>query len=149
MKPTIKYLIPIFILLVSLGTGCSGQETAPDPGVAILSELTGTVEIMILGQQEFEDVLAGLPDAFGRGPDDHALPDLVRAGEIELRQAFDLDEAHPAIALDLQTGVIAEMRDGDARLFGGLEDVRPLIDGDLDPVDGQADALRAAHRATA
>ena len=31
----------------------------------------------MLGQQEFEDVLAGLPDAFGRGPDDHALPDLV------------------------------------------------------------------------
>src|SRR5512138_195302 len=107
-----------------------------------------TVERM-LGQEELEDVPAGLADPLRRGPDHLPFAGRVGARELELGQALDLDQAHPAAALDLETGMITEVRDVDPRERRGLKDAGPLVDHDAPAVDGHADLLGRAHRFTA
>ena len=60
------------------------------------------------------------------------------AGSHRLRRAFQLDEAHAAIAGDRQPLVEAEARDFRARHLGGLEQRVFRRDVDLDAIDDDA-----------
>ena len=110
----------------------------------------------VVDQQELHHPLARLPHRRRVGADHHVVADRHRAGGDRLGRALHLDQAHAAIAGDRQAFVIAEARDLHARLFAGLEDGDPVLDLDLNPVDGQcrhgprpyAAAPRPALRAT-
>src|SRR5205814_6777306 len=99
-----------------------------------------------------DDRLLGLLDAIGLGVDDHAVLDRRRAGGLELRDALDLDEAHPARADRLaELGLVAEDRDLDVAALGGVDQHRVLERGDLAAVDRERDLalLGAWHQAIA
>jgi hypothetical protein len=50
----------------------------------------------MVDQQELHHRVLGLLDAVGLGVDDHPVADGSRARRLELRDALDLHEAHPA-----------------------------------------------------
>ena len=54
------------------------------------------------------------------GLDHHALGDRVGAGGDRFGRLFHLDQAHPAVAGDRQTRVVAEAGNLDAGLLAGL-----------------------------
>ena len=70
--------------------------------------------------------------------DDHALGRLGVAGDLELGHLLDLDQAHAAVAVDGEIGVVAEVRDLDADLGRGLDDGRALRDFHRLAVEGEA-----------
>ena len=94
------------------------------------------VERMV-DQQELHHPLARLLDHRRVGADHHVVADRHGAGGDRLGRALHLDQAHAAIAGDRQPLVIAEARDLDAGLLAGLQDGDPVLDLDLDSVDGQ------------
>src|SRR3546814_9627667 len=79
------------------------------------------------------------------------------AGRRRLAHLLDLDQAHAAVRGDRQLVVVAEARDRDAGLVGGLDDHRALGRGQFDAVDEDGDLVRrqvgvdglGAHAATA
>ena len=52
-----------------------------------------------------------------------------------LRRLLDFDQAHAAVGRDRQLVVVAEARDRDAGLVGGMDDHRALRRGHRDAVD--------------
>ena len=91
----------------------------------------------VVDQQELHHPLARLPHRRRVGADHHVVADRHRAGGDRLGRALHLDQAHAAIAGDRQALVIAEARNLHPRLLAGLEDGDPVLDLDLNPVDGQ------------
>src|SRR5713101_600 len=83
---------------------------------------------------------------FGLREDDVAVGDRHRAGRHRLWRFLDLDEAHPAIAGDVEAFVVAEMRDLDPGQLARLEDRRAGRDLQFRSVDrhlGHQSAPRA------
>ena len=75
------------------------------------------------------------------GVDDHAVADGEGAGGGGSGRALDLDDAHPARAVGLHAGVVAEVGDVDARLVGGLDEHLAGLRADLRAVDGEGEGL--------
>ena len=91
----------------------------------------------VIDQKEFHDPLARLLDAVGVGTDDHALAGRHGAGGNGLRGTFHVDKAHPAVAGDRQSVVIAEARDLDAGFLAGMQNGGAVLDLDLDAIHCQ------------
>ena len=67
----------------------------------------------------------------------HALGDFGVARDLQLGRLLDLDQAHPAVADDGQPRMIAVVRDLDADLLGGLDQIEPVGYFDFLAVDGE------------
>ena len=77
-----------------------------------------------------------------RGTDDHAVGGGERARGLQLRNAFELDEAHAARADGrAEPRLVTEDRDLDAGCEGGLYEARALRHVDLALVDRDADEI--------
>ena len=100
----------------------------------------GAVE-RVIDQQELEDAGAGLDDVWRLGRDDHAVGHRRRAGRLQLRHLFDLDDADAAGAVDAEARMVAVVRDLDAALDGGLEHRFALGNGDGAPIYRQRDGI--------
>ena len=110
----------------------------------------GAVERMV-DEQELDHRALGRVDALGLRVDDHAVLDRRRAAGLQLRDALDLDEAHPARADRLaELRLVAEDRDLDVAVLGGVDEHRVLRRRDLAAVDRQRDEVDVGtrHRAT-
>ncbi len=76
----------------------------------------------VVGQQEFERVLAGGSHLCGVGMDYHAVADGQRTRHLQLRHFFHFHETHSAGSLKGVAFVVAERRNLDARAFGRFDD---------------------------
>src|SRR5690606_28645775 len=76
-----------------------------------------------------------LLDARGVGPEREPLLRESVARDLRLGHAVHFDQAHPAVAVDPEPGVIAEMRDLDRRDAGRFDQIEPFLDFDLAVVD--------------
>ncbi len=111
------------------------------------------VERMV-DEQELHHVALRVKCALGLGVDLHPVHHRRGAGRHGLGRLLDVDQAHAAVGRDRQLVVIAETRDADAGLVGGLDDHRPLrhlhgaaIDLDGDQVRrGVGGGRLCAHR---
>ncbi len=83
----------------------------------------------VFGQQEFQSSAAGEMDIWGGAFDDHAIGDLGGAGGNHALGAVDADDADQAACLRLDAFEIAQVGDGDAGGFGGLQN-RSAIGGE-------------------
>ena len=101
----------------------------------------------VLAEQQLEHVLAGHADLARVRLDVHRVDDREGAGRLQRPLALDLHDAHAADAGHVEVGVVAQRRDGDAGVLGGLEDGHAEGDLGLDAVDGDAhlgaDGVRA------
>jgi hypothetical protein len=88
------------------------------------------VERMI-GKQELERRFARRRHSRGLGAHDHAFGHRQRAGRHQLRHLLHFDQAHAAGGLKCKTFVVAERRDLNAVLLGGIDDqsIRRGLDG--------------------
>jgi hypothetical protein len=80
---------------------------------------------------------------------DHAVAHGRRARGLELRNALDLDQAHAARADGLaQLGLVAEHRDLDVAVLGGVDEHRLRGRLDVTPVEREGDPLELRPRHT-
>ena len=93
----------------------------------------------MVGQQEFQGVLAGLRHLRGFGPHDHAFGDGESASRHQLGHLLHFDEAHAAGGLQSESFVIAERRNLDADRLRGIDHQRsggclhfPAVDREFD-----------------
>ena len=106
---------------------------------AVAVALAGLAVHVVVVQQQFDDVAAGLAD-FGRvGLHLHPFPDLRAARGHVVAHALHVDDAHAARAGQAQVGMVAEPRDADPQLLGRLHDRRARVDLERRVVDGQGD----------
>lgn len=89
------------------------------------------------GQDEFHGRLAHALGARRGGVDHHAVSHLGLAGAHGLIGPVDAHHAQTATADRLQIGMLAQMRDEDARVERGVEDGCPLVRLDLLAINRQ------------
>src|SRR5262249_38303428 len=82
------------------------------------------------------------------GAHDHAVGRARVAGDLELRDLLDLDQAHAAVARDREPGMPAVVRDLDAETLRGDDDGRAVLDLDLAAVDLQLGHAQPPCRGT-
>src|SRR5262249_51853809 len=75
----------------------------------------------MVSQQKFERALARLANLWRFGVHYHALGHGKRAADLQFGSLFHLHQAHAARGLQRQAVVIAERRDLDAHLLGGID----------------------------
>ncbi len=80
----------------------------------------------VVDQQEFHHRALELQRLFTADGDLHAIHDRRGAGRCRLGRLFHVDQAHAAVGGDRQLLVVAEARDRNAGLVGGLDDHRAL-----------------------
>ncbi|MCW0449263.1 hypothetical protein NB706_002097 [Xanthomonas sacchari] len=80
----------------------------------------------MVDQQEFHDAALVLQRLVAAGLHLHAVHDRRGAGRRRLGRLLDVDQAHAAVGRDRQLLVVAEARDRNAGLVGGLDDHRAL-----------------------
>ena len=97
--------------------------------------------LRLVGQQQLGQRRAVALDVRGGGLDLHAVFAGAHAGG-GVGPCPDVHHAHPADADRVVALVVAQHRDVDPRVLGRGPDGRALRDGDLDPVDRQADGPR-------
>src|SRR5947209_6877452 len=97
------------------------------------------VERMV-DQQELDDRVLRVVYTLGLGVDDHPVLDWRRARGLELGDALDLDQAHPARPDRVaELGLVAEVGDLDVVGPGRVDQHRALGRAALAAVDGQLD----------
>jgi hypothetical protein len=139
------------LLEVALGLDEARAPAAPAEGDVLQRALAAlvahrAVERMV-DEQELDDRLLRLLDAVGLGVDDHAVLDRRRAAGLQLGDALDLDQAHAAGAdRGAELGLVAEDRDLDVAVLGGVDQHRVLGRGDLEAVDGEGHHPRVGPR---
>ena len=116
------------------------------------------------GQQEFNNILAPLLHLFAHANYNHALRNRHRTGSFELpaklnflttvffqhgfpsftveNRTANIHQAHPAHTHGFHLGVVAENRDIDTNLFGGVYDQGAFGHSDGLTVDGQGNFFR-------
>ena len=104
-----------------------------------------TVE-RVIDQQELQDGLPCIERFVAKHLHHLTLGHFGRAGDLQLRSAFDFHQTHAAHARDGQAGMVAIMRDQHPGLLGRLNHQRPLGNGDLDPLDRGCDQRLIRHR---
>ena len=75
----------------------------------------------MVGEDKFEYRSMGIVDHARGGAHTHALVDRSAAGGLELRHLFDFDQAHAAVGVRFELGVVAEMWNHDADTPGGFD----------------------------
>jgi len=95
----------------------------------------------VVDEQELEHVADRLADAVVVGPDHHAVAHRRAARDLQLRDALDLHQAHPAVARDRQAGMVAVVGDVNAVVKGGLQDRLAGYGLDGASVDGDGDLV--------
>ena len=104
----------------------------------------------VVDQQELHHVALRLQRLVVAREDLHAVHHRRGAGRRRLRRGaaadFRIHQAHAAVGGDRQLLVVAETRDRDAGLGGGLDDHRALGRGHLDAVDEDGDVVRRQVR---
>ena len=95
-----------------------------------------TIQRMV-DQQKFHHAVTCLLDRLRVGVYRHPVAHRHRAGRDGLRRLLHLDQAHPAVAGDRQTFVVAETRDFDAGFLAGLKNGDAVRDLDFCTVDGE------------
>ena len=88
-------------------------------------------DVVALGEQQLQRHAAVFPQPFAVGLDVHALADLGGAGGQQLGDAGDLHQAQAAGADVIDAVEMAERRDLDAGVGGGLQDGRAFLGADL------------------
>ena len=78
----------------------------------------------MIRQQKFERAFAGLANLGRIGMNHHAFSNRQRAGNLKLGSFLNFHQTHAAGGLKSKTVVITECRDGDARLFCGVDEQR-------------------------
>ncbi len=139
-------------LEVAFGLHDAGQALPPAEGDVLQRALPplvadGAVERMV-DEQELDDRVLRRLHPVGRGVNDHAVADGRRAGGLQLRNALDLDQAHPAGPdRGAELRLVTEERDLDVAGLGGVDEHRALVRLDLPAVDRDRDclALRPRH----
>ena len=106
---------------------------------------TGGAGAVVLRQNQLDIDAACLTGARGVGVDDHALVDEVVAGGDQTALALDLDTADAAGADLVDVLEIAQGRDRDAGLSGGLHDRGALRYADGDIVDDDVNHSLVYH----
>src|SRR5467141_4109282 len=103
----------------------------------------------VVDQEELEHPLLVLLHLGCAGAHHHALGHVHGAGGLELGHLLHFDQAHPADGDRLHLGMRAEDGDVDSDLLGGIQDQRPLGDGDAHAVDLEGDLVGGdGHQAT-
>ena len=93
----------------------------------------------VVRQDEFQHGLVGFVHDRRVGPDHHALGAHRATGGLQLRYFFDLDQAHAAVGVVRELGVVAEVGDHDPEPPGGLDDEGALLHHDRLTVDQDID----------
>jgi hypothetical protein len=144
------------LLEVALGLDEPRAAAAPAEGDVLQRALAALVADRaverVVDEQELDHRLLRLVHARGLGVDDHAVLDRRRAAGLELRDALDLHEAHAAGADGLaELGLVAEHRDLDVAVLGGVDEHHVLGRLHLSTVDREGDHvdLGAGHYASA
>ena len=94
-------------------------------------------DVVALGEQQFQRHAAVFAQPFAVGLDVHAFGDFGRAGRQQFGDAGDFHQAQPAGADVIDAFEMAERRDFDAGLGGGLQDRRAFLGADLFAVNGK------------
>src|SRR3546814_16544711 len=97
-------------------------------------------------QQDLHHVALLLERLVAAREDLHAVHDGGGAGRRRLAHLLDVDQAHAAVGRDRQLVVVAEARDRNAGLVGGLDDHRALGRGQFDAVDEDGALVRRQVR---
>jgi hypothetical protein len=100
----------------------------------------GAVE-RVVDEMELEGARLRALDRVRVGLDLHALAHAGAAGDERLRRAGDLDDAHAAVSGVAQGGMVAVVRDLDARVLGGVDDEPALVGLDLAAVQLELNSL--------
>jgi hypothetical protein len=122
----------IFILYGSLELVVSTFLISVKMGVVLQIALTSlvadrTVE-RVIGEQKLHDSSSSVPGGLGVCVDFHGWGDLRTAGSHRFGRLFNFNEAHPAVAGDFETLMVAESRNIDVIFLGSLEDGEVVID---------------------
>lgn len=96
--------------------------------VALASLIADRAVERVIGEQKLHDSSSSVPGGLGIGVDFHGWGDLGAAGSHGFGGLFDFYEAHPAVAGDFETFMVAEARNLDVIFLGGLEDREVVID---------------------
>jgi len=96
--------------------------------IAVASLIADGAVEGVVGQQKLHGASLGVPGVLGGGVYFHGWGDLRAAGCDGLGCFFYLDEAHSAVAGNLEPLVVAEAGDLDVVFLGGLEDGEVVID---------------------
>ena len=128
---------------LALGRALKRRRLHAQPG----GKLGQLARIGGLGQEQLQHGAARLLHLLGLGANDQLAVDRVAAGGDELPAArrFQLDQAHPARPVRRQAAIVAERRNRDAHLPGGVEDRRAAGDLRGPPVDVQQNLSRPAR----
>src|ERR1700693_3905866 len=90
-------------------------------------------------KDKFNDPVSGRQNIGRMGLNDHSLGSRHAAGGLEFRVFLDLHQAHPAIGIGIELGVVAEMGDFDPYFFCRLDEIGPLGNLDCLPIDRERD----------
>ena len=129
--------------LVRVARGQDAEAVGQGLQLAVAALLAEHAVVVPLHEQHLDEAAAVLLEGLGLVVHHHALGRGRGAGR--LRAAVDHHRADPAGAEGRQVLVGAQARDVHAGLVGGLEDRLARLAFDLDPVDGEEEAL--AHGA--
>ena len=140
---------------VALGLDEARRARAPAVGDVLQRALAALVADRaverVVDEQELDHRALRVVHALGLRVDDHAVLDRRGAAGLQLRDALDLDQAHAARADGLaELGLVAEDRDLDVAVLGGVDEHRVLRRGDLAAVDRERDVadLGPRHQCT-
>ena len=107
---------------------------------------TGQSSGWLISRNSTTELLGGL-DALGLRVHDHAVLDRRGAAGLQLGDALDLDQAHAAGADGVaELGLVAEHRDLDVAVLGGVDEHRVLRRLHLEAIDREGDRLRLGPR---
>src|SRR5205823_1735934 len=95
----------------------------------------------MVDKEEFHGSGSGTADLLGLRLDREPLLQRHGARGLDLRDPFDLDQAHPALSDDRQPRVIAEVRDVDAGELGRVDQVHVLRDLDRTAVEEDGEGV--------
>ena len=128
------------LLEVALGVDHAASARAPAHRDVLKRALPALVADRavegVVDEQELDHRFLGGLDPVGAGVDDHPVADRRRAGGLKLRDPLDLHQAHPAGADRVaELRLVAEHRDLDVAVLGGVDQHRPFLRRHLDPVD--------------
>src|SRR5215472_2638445 len=108
----------------------------------------GAIERMV-DEQKLHRRRARLPHLLRRCFDGKTVFERRRASGLDFRDAFDLDQTHPALPDDGEPRVITEVRDFDTGELGGVDEVHVLRDLDRLAVEDDRERVLGGSGSTA
>ena len=136
---------------VALGLDEAARPGAPAEGDVLQRALAALVAHRaverVVDEQELHDGLLRVVHPLGLGVHDHPVLDRGRAAGLQLGDALDLDQAHAAGPHGLaELGLVAEDRDLDVAVLGGVDEHLALGGLHLQAVDRERDLLGLGAR---